>query len=369
MHRNTKRRITGMQMAFMVVLFEIGSTPLFLLGSKAKQDSWIAVAVGAAAGLALLFLFLLLQSRMPDMELSRMLRFGFGRAAGSAAGVIYSLYFAYEAMRNVRDSGELTALTMLQTTPMFITMLISVLIAGYAIWKGAEVIFHLPEILLPGLMLAYFLLIIVFFLMGNADWRRLLPMAENGFMPILNAALPDIVSFPFGQMLVFLMLWPLWKGTGVPVRYTVRAYIGVSLFLIFMNALIIAVLGPILGANSILPLLETVRLLCDLRFIERLDILVTVMIFIGVAIKILIFYYCAVEMMANLTKTSAKGWILLFGALIYGASFLERDYTQHIEIGLGPSLRVDVLFQIAVPVLLTVAVVLRQRFSRASRRE
>lgn len=45
-------------------------------------------------------------------------------------------------MRNVRDLGELTAMTMLPRTPMAITMLVFVLLALYAIWKGAEVVFQ-----------------------------------------------------------------------------------------------------------------------------------------------------------------------------------------------------------------------------------
>lgn len=171
------------------------AAPLFLLGADAKQDSWLAMSAGAAAGFALLLLFMWLQQRLPEMELPEMLRFGFGRIAGTFFGIVYSCYFAYQSMRNLRDFGELTALIMLEATPISITMLVFVIIAGYAIWKGAEIIFRLPEILLPGLLFCYFLLIILFLLMGNVDIRRLTPVAENGLWPILQAALPEILSF------------------------------------------------------------------------------------------------------------------------------------------------------------------------------
>ncbi|BCG57711.1 GerAB/ArcD/ProY family transporter [Paenibacillus sp. URB8-2] len=361
-----KKRVTGLQISLMVILFEIGSTPLFLLGADAKQDSWLAMSAGAAAGFALLLLFMWLQQRLPEMELPEMLRFGFGRIAGTFFGIVYSCYFAYQSMRNLRDFGELTALIMLEATPISITMLVFVIIAGYAIWKGAEIIFRLPEILLPGLLFCYFLLIILFLLMGNVDIRRLTPVAENGLWPILQAALPEILSFPFGQMIVFLVLWPLWEKSGVPVKHAVWAYIGVSLFLIFMNALNMAILGPVLAGSSYLPFLHSVRTLSSLRFIERLDILVTLMIFIGLFIKMLIWFYCAVEVAASLTNTSAKRWVFPFGALIYAASFIERSYTQHITIGLGPSTRIDTIFQIAIPLILALAAVLRGRSSRSS---
>lgn len=202
----------------MVMLFEIGSTPLFLLGSKAKQDSWLAMCAGSLAGLVLLLLLLWIQHRSTGLDLIGMLQRYFGHTAGSGIGWIYCLYFAYQSMRNVRDLGELTSLTLLQTTPMPVTMLIFILIALYAIWKGAAVLFRLPEVLLPLVLFFYGVLVLLLGIMGNIDFIRLAPVFEGGIRPILNAALPDIVSFPFGQMLVFLMLWSLWEKPGVPVK-------------------------------------------------------------------------------------------------------------------------------------------------------
>ncbi|MNO30127.1 Spore germination protein YndE [compost metagenome] len=359
-------QVSALQLSFMIMLFEIGSTPLFLLGGKAKQDSWLAMCFGSAAGFILLMLLLWIQHRSLHTDLIGMLKFHFGRIAGSLIGGLYSLYFAYESMRNVRDLGELTALTMLPNSPMSITMLIFVGIALYAIWKGAEVVFRLPEVLLPMVLSFYALLILLLGIMGSLDFNRLTPVLENGLKPVINAALPEIVSFPFGQMIVFLMLWSLWDKPGVPVKNTVAAYTLISIFLIFMNALNVAVLGPAIAGTSQLPFLKIVRTLSNLKFIERLDILVTIQLFIGLLIKMMLFYFCSVKAMAELTGKLAKWWVFPIGAVIYGTSFLERDYTQHIAIGLGPSLKIDPVFQVVIPLLLAVSILLRSRSARSS---
>ncbi|WP_410513801.1 endospore germination permease [Paenibacillus sp. BR2-3] len=361
-----KEQVSSLQIIFMIMLFEIGSTPLFLLGSKAKQDSWLAMGTGAAAGFLLLLLLLWIQLSSPKLDLIGMLKFHFGRFAGSIIGGIYCLYFAYESMRNVRDLGELTAMTLLPLTPMSITMLIFVLTALYAIWKGTEVVFRLPEVLLPLVLFFYGLLVLLLGIMGSIDFNRLLPIFENGLGPIIKAALPDIVSFPFGQMIVFLMLWSLWNKPGVPVRNTLSAYITISLFLIFMNALNVAVLGPTIAGISQLPFLKTVRTLSSLKFVERLDILVTIQLFIGLQIKMMIFYYCAVKGATGLTRKSAKWCVFPVGAVIYASSFLARDYTQHITFGLGPSLKIDTLFQIAIPLLLGLSILVRGNMKHSS---
>lgn len=59
-------RISNYQLAVTIILFEIGSTPLFALGSGAKQDSWLAMLLAAAAGLLLLFMFLYIQRIAPE---------------------------------------------------------------------------------------------------------------------------------------------------------------------------------------------------------------------------------------------------------------------------------------------------------------
>lgn len=361
-----KEQVSALQISFMIMLFEIGSTPLFLLGGKAKQDSWLAMCTGSIAGFILLMLLMWIQQRSLNTDLIGMLTFHFGRYAGSVIGGIYSMYFAYQSMRNVRDLGELTALTMLPRSPMSITMLIFVGIAIYAIWKGAEVVFRLPEILLPMVLFFYLLLVLLLGIMGSLDFNRLTPVFENGFKPIADAALPDMISFPFGQMIVFLMLWSLWDKPGVPVKNTVVAYLLISIFLIFMNALNVAVLGPTVAGISQLPFLKSVRTLSSLKFIERLDILVTVQLFVGLLVKMMLFFFCSVKAIAELTGKPAKWWVFPVGAVIYGASFLERDYTQHIAIGLGPSLRIDLVFQVAIPLLLALSILLRSRFARPS---
>lgn len=356
-----QERVSSTQIFFMIILFEIGSTPLFMLGSKAKQDSWMAMSLGALAGFILLLLFLWIQSRSPRKNWMVILQQGFGRIAGIILGLLYCLYFSYESMRNVRDLGELGKLVILPNTPMFLTMLIFISMGAYAIYKGVNVMFYLAEVLLPFMMVLYAFLIAMLLVLGNVDFTKLMPVLEQGIMPVVQVALPDIVSFPFGQMLVFLMIWPLWNQNGVPVKTTLLGYISVSLFLIFMNILNMAILGPAIATTSQLPFLKSARTISHFIFIERLDLFVTILLFHGLLMKMTLFFFCAVHGVAQLTQRSPRIWVIPIGLIIYGASFIEKDYAQHFAIGLGPSLKVDILFQIAVPLLLLALLLIRRK--------
>ncbi|MNW35880.1 Spore germination protein YndE [compost metagenome] len=365
--RSDKARLTSLQISFMVILFEIGSTPLFLLGSKAKQDSWLAMTVGSIVGFLLLLVFLWIQSRFPESAWIEILKKSFGTIAGSGFGGIYCLYFAYQSMRNVRDFGELSKLTLLPKSPMFLTILIFVATGAYVVWKGAAVFFRLPEILLPIMFVVYCSLVAVLLIMGSVDINNLTPVLEHGIIPVISTAIPDIVSFPFGQMLVFLMVWSLWENPGVPVKSTLTGYIIVSLFLIFMNILNMAILGPVISSTSQLPFLKSIRTLSHFLLIEKLDIFVTILLYLGLLVKMTLFFFCAVQGVAYLAKSSHKGWVIPVGGLIYAASFIEKDYTRHLAIGLGPSLKVDVFFQVVVPLLALLLLLVRGRKRSPSR--
>ncbi|ANS75901.1 hypothetical protein AWM70_15985 [Paenibacillus yonginensis] len=301
-----KEQITSLQITFMVTIFEIGSAPLFLLGSHARQDAWLATAVGSAAGLPLLFLFFWIQSRAPGKDWTGQLKLGFGPYIGTILGAVYALYFAYESMRNVRDLGELTKLSLLPGTPMFLTMLIFIWTGGYAVWKGVAVVFRLPEMLLPVTLFMYAVVIAIFFLLKVPDYNRLTPVMENGFWPILQVALPDLVSFPFGQTVIFLMFWSFWEKKGIPIKQTLIGYLTVSLFLIFVNSVILAVLSAPIAAASEFPMLKAVHSLSSLRFVERLEILLSILLYVGLFVKMTMFFLCSVQAMAHITKKNGQ---------------------------------------------------------------
>ncbi|UUZ79523.1 spore germination protein [Paenibacillus sp. P26] len=303
-------KITNTQIIFMVVLFEIGSTPLFALGIQAKQDAWLAMTAAALIGLVLLFLFLGLQKKETQLSLFGMLKKYFGRSPGSLLGWTYVVYFSYESMRNVRDFGELVRLTLLSDTPKSVIMLTVVILSVYGVSKGVEVFFRLPEILFPLVLFSYAGLILLFSFTDLVHFGRLAPVLENGIGPVLRAAFPDIVSFPFGQMLIFLMFWRYVENKEQLSSTSVFSYLGVASFLIFMSVLNLAILGPALAGISTIPLLESVQLISLAEVFERMDVLMALLLFVGLLIKMMAFHMCAALGLAELTPVSSKigGW-------------------------------------------------------------
>lgn len=353
------------QLALLIIMFMIGSTPLFELGIEAKQDSWIAMSMAAAAGLALTSLYLVIHRRAPEAGMGELFKFHFGKWIGTSIGCIYAIWFAYECMRNVRDVGELTSAALLQFTPKWIIMLFIMLAAAYTASKGVEVFVRVVQLLFPIAAASYLLIVILLFFSGLVHFGELLPVMENGPMPVLGAAFPDLVSFPFGQMAIMFAYWRLVSEKEKIAKVTLLSQGGVSLFLIFMNGLIICVIGPALAGATSLPLLQAVQLIRLANFLERLDIIVTLLLFIGLYVKIAALYLASIMVFHSATRMETRYLLLPIGLAIYGMSFLEPNNTFHIWLGLDVTLKVVPAFQIAIPLLMLVVGV-RKRYKNKS---
>lgn len=352
------------QLSILIIVFLIGSTPLFELGIKAKQDAWLAMTLASGAGLLLTVMYMRIQRRAPEAELAELYMMHFGRFIGGGIGLVYAVWFAYESMRNVRDVGELTMMALLTVTPKWIVMLLIISAAAYTVSKGLEVFVRVVQLLFPVVALSYLLIILLLLIARLPQLAHLLPVLENGAAPVVKAAFPDLLSFPFGQMVMFFIFWKHVKEKKIVGRISYWSFIGVSAFLVLMNMLIMCVLGPELAAVTALPLLEVVQLIRLANFLERLDVIVTLLLFIGLYVKITALYMASVFTLNAVTGAAYRYCVMPVGLVIYLSSFLEKNNTYHIWIGLDITLKIVPLFQVVLP-LLMLMVGIRKKYKNA----
>lgn len=358
-----RQQIGKSQLSLLIILFLIGSSPLFQLGIKAKQDSWIAMTIAAAAGLIVTGIYLIIQRRAPEMGLGELYKIHFGKWIGAALGCFHAIWFAYECMRNVRDVGELTNAALLSYTPIWIIMLCILLLAVYTASKGVEVFVRVVQLLFPVAVVSYLFIIILLLFSGLVKFDQLLPIMEDGPMPVLRAAFPDLISFPFAQLVVMFAYWHMVKEKSSITKVTLKSQAGVSLFLIFMNALILCVLGPALAGATSLPLLQAVQLIRLANFLERLDVIVTLLLFIGLFVKISALFLASLLTLQASTGIAARHLLFPIAVVIYFTSFLETSGTVHFWIGMNVSLKIVPIFQIVLPVIMLVIGV-RKRYKQ-----
>lgn len=142
-----------------------------------------------------------------------------------------------------------------------------------------------------------------------------------------------------------------------------------GIFLAFIMALNVAVLGVDLTTRSQYPFLTLIQSIEIAGFLERLDVYFLVKLMIGGFIKISVFTYVAVTGTANVFNIKEPsrlaypvGFVILLISIVISSS-----YSEHIHEGIGAvPIYIHLPFQVIIPLLLLILAFLRIEKSKAN---
>lgn len=136
-----------------------------------------------------------------------------------------------------------------------------------------------------------------------------------------------------------------------------------------MNQVTVLVLGPDLAASSTYPLFQVTQLIQMNKVIERADALFTLILFLGIGIKTTGFLFGATIGMQTITPFRYKAGLLLVSIAAYGLTFLSPRFTEFLWVGLHLALnRIWPIFQVALPILLLLTMLIRKKIRRKPER-
>ncbi|MEW9051462.1 MAG: GerAB/ArcD/ProY family transporter [Neobacillus sp.] len=365
-------KVKASQLFVLVVLFEMGSAILVGLGNSVKQDAWIAILLGMAGGVLLFLVYHRLFQFYPDLPLTSYTQKIMGKWIGRFISYMYIIYFMYGASRVLRDFGELLTTTIYSQTPLFILNTLMIITLIYGIQKGFEVLARTGELFFAVVYMLAIVGILLITFSGLVHPENLLPILENGWMPVLKLTLGQTINFPFGEMIVFTMFLPLLNE---PKRAKTICIFGIVLSginIAITSAINVTTLGGEIFARSPYPLLSTISKIQLADFIERLDIFFMLYLVIGGFFKIALYYYAAVAGIADIFKIedhrrigTPVGLLILFASVTIAA-----NYTEHINEGLKVvTVYLHWPFQIIIPCCLLVVAFIRNRKVKTARQK
>ncbi|OAH61927.1 GerAB/ArcD/ProY family transporter [Domibacillus aminovorans] len=358
-----KAKMSAYQLFTLILLFELGSTLVLPLASEAKQDAWLAILIAMAGGFCLFFMYYGLYHYYPDLPLTEYVQILLGSVLGKGLAFCYVLYFVYGAAAILRAFGEMLVTIAYPATPLFVINALFILVIVYMVYKGIEVIARTSEVLFVAmclLLLSGFLLLII---SGTIHLENVKPVLEEGLSPVIKTAFTGTLYFPFGQIIVFAMIFPYIKERK-KVKRTGFLAIGMSgLILALVAAGNISVLGLDLASRAPFPFLASIQSIEVAGFLERLDIYFILFAMIGGFFKISIFFYAAVMGASHLFQVKhpsrlayPMGIVVLLVSMAIASSYTE--YIQEVRIML---LYVYMPFQVIIPVLLLIIAFFKNR--------
>ncbi|MFI8496304.1 GerAB/ArcD/ProY family transporter [Peribacillus butanolivorans] len=359
-----KAKISGYQLFVLIFLFEIGSALLVPLAGEAKQGAWLVILIAMIGGFLLFFVYYGLFQYYPDQLLTEYVRHIMGNFLGRIVAFLYILYFMYLAARVLRDFGETLLTFAYPHVPLFFANAAFILVVVYTVRKGIEVLARTGELffVLENLLFMTFILLIV--VSGMIHLNNLKPVFETSGVEMMKMAFTDTIYFPFGEIIVFLMIFPYLNEPQRLKKIGIGSLAASGIFLAFIMALNVAVLGVDLTTRSQYPFLTLIQSIEIAGFLERLDVYFLVKLMIGGFIKISVFSYVAVTGTANVFNIKEPsrlaypvGFVILLISIVISSS-----YSEHIHEGLGAvPIYIHLPFQVIIPLLLLILAFFKNR--------
>jgi spore germination protein KB len=361
-----QEKISRFQLFYLMVGYVLGTALIVGLGAEVKQDAWIFIIVGMLSGTILLGIYIPLSAFYPNDTLVQMTPKIIGKLLSYPIIFLYILHFTYSAARACRELGDLIASTMLTDTPLIVVIGSFMLLMIYCLRGGVETFFRMGEVVFPVYVFALILIWILLISVKGFDVNNLTPILANGVKSVLKEAIPHAINFPFGETIIFMMIFPYLNNKKNIKKVGISAILIGGILLTVNSIMMMSVLGPEIYSNNVFSLLTATRMVSIADFLERFDVLVILMMVAGVFFKVGGFTLGAAVGIAQLFKLKqTRSVILGLGTIITSLSLISAtSYEEHLEFGFTIFIPyIHTLLQIIIPILLLCIAFIRKKFN------
>lgn len=354
MSQKLVEKISLWQLGILIFIFEIGSVAIVGVGGDSGQDAWIAVLVTTILGMGLIFFYVYILKQLPGKNLFEIFTFCFGKWLGKFISVLYVFYFLYIAARVLRDFCELMTTVIFETTPIEVVSITMMIVCVYMLYLGLEVFGRTAEIFIPYLFAFIILIGLAILFSGEMDLKNLLPILPEGVKPIIHHIFPKLLTFPFGEVIAFMVILPYVSPQKKVGKVSVMAVLASGLVISYKRFIEIATLGKNQLDRTVFPLLSAAREVKLLEFIERVDLVIVFIVMFGIITKVSVFFYGSLKGIEHIVNKPYRLFVFPLATIIsYCSIQISANFAEHIKEGISfiPQY-MHIPFQIIFPFLM-----------------
>ncbi|MBD1382507.1 GerAB/ArcD/ProY family transporter [Metabacillus arenae] len=364
-------KISGLQLLYVMVGYQLGTAMILGIGPQAKQDAWAVVVIGMFSGLILMGVYVKLAAHYPDDTLVQIIPRIIGKYLSYPIIIMYIFHFTYSAARACRELGDLLTSSILISTPNVVVIGFFMVLMLYCLHGGVETFGRMGELVFPVYIFSLIVIWILLLTIEQFDFNNLSPILGNGVKPVLQEAFPQNINFPFGETIIFMMFFPFLKSKGKVMQLSMTGILIGGMLLTVNSIMMISTLGPEIYKKEFFLLLSAARMVSIADFLERFDALVILLMVTGVFLKVGGFTFGAAVAITQLFKLTSPIVILLplFTIITPLALISGTSYVEHLEIGTKIFVPYfHTVLQIIIPVLLLCIAFIRKKFNLGNSR-
>lgn len=312
---NTK--ISNSQFIIATSGFIFGSGPLLIASSVAQyagQDAWISAIFSTIIGLLFIWINTTLGRLYPDKTFIEVIILVFGKFFGKIVSITFIFITLVTATQVTWYVGDFMTTTYLPEISDYPINILFVAVVAIALLYGLEAMCRACTIFFAFLFPLY--IIIMIMLMPNIKGSNLLPIFENGIVPVLKGTIP-LLSFTTLPTIVLNMVYPCHIENFEKSKKTMFYGYLLGMLTTFIGVLMpILVLGSNFTAVSRFPLFILTQEINVGTIFSRVEAVVIAVWLTSNFISTFFYFYASVSGLSQVLKLNDYKNIVLPIALI-----------------------------------------------------
>ncbi|WP_411681131.1 GerAB/ArcD/ProY family transporter [Clostridium thailandense] len=291
--------ISNTELMFLIIGLLQGSTlTAAFISGIIRQNTWIVLLTGFITTLILLLVYTSLSQKYPGRNLIEINSGIYGCYFGKIVSILYIFYFWFIVPANLRYIADFFSIYLFPDTDIIVFIMAITIVCIYTLRKGLEVIARVGFILTMMTIVAAILITI--FTIKNIRLNNFLPLFQIDSKEFIQGT-NLMVCIPFGEIIVFLMIFPRVNDIKQVRRSALWGLIVGTVYFLSIILENTAILGNI-GSIHAFPSYQVAKLINIGEIITRMETLIAVMLLFNVFLKTCLFYYATVLSVAQFFK-------------------------------------------------------------------
>lgn len=156
----------------------------------AGRDAWLSIILGGTLIICCSVAISYLSSLFPALPITSYSQKILGNTAGKAFNLMLLATILMHIIFQVLSFSHIVVLFILPKTPLWAVAFILLAVALYVSFRGLLPLARVIEIMIPPLIIMYFF--ITFLSLQQGEPRELLPLLDEGIVPVVKGALPSL---------------------------------------------------------------------------------------------------------------------------------------------------------------------------------
>ncbi len=362
MKKLEKGIISSSQLIFLLITTVMPTAILFAPTVSIKaagRDAWLSFLIlPILFGITVVYVITVLGMRFPGKNIVEYTEEIMGRWPGKILGFTYAFYIIYSNAIIVRELGEFLVTIFMPETPLIVFIAAVLIVTASAVRNGLEIISRLNELFLPLMFIMLFTISII--VLGEADFKRLLPVMANGVKPVLAGS---TIPLDWISQVAFLAIFMPYvndykkcRSAGFKAVFTLCIILTANVIISF------AIFGQVSAFHSF-PTYYLSFYISVRGFFERMEAVIVMIWISTIVIKIAIWYYAAVLSTAQLLELQDYRPIVLpLGVITAVLSITNfNNYVEMVDYIANVDLLFSLTYNFFIPIaLLLIAVILNK---------